>query len=292
MTKTKENKFVKWFKSISYAILPFCVWLVLQMLAWGGNQLIYDPGVNHPWLPIDRVMPTISWFVWFYYLTFPVGILAYFYCASVNRKRTYTVAVTLWIMTFISGLFYYFYPTEIIKPIDTYEIKSLSDRFMVATWKSGNPNCCLPSGHCMMALGSFLCIYDQKDVKWYVRVFITFSAIMTFLATLFIRQHYILDCITTLVIMLTAYIIVRLLKVGEKMDNKYNKKVFEGVPTISADEDGVAIVDKENTQVVNDLMENESVQQFVQDTKKEDASTQKIETVENDDNLTDVDKSE
>lgn len=226
--KTKENKFVKWIKSISYAILPFLIWVVLQALAWGGNQLIYTPGVNHPWLPIDKVIPTVSWFIFFYYLTFPVGLLAYFYCVSVNKKRTYEIAVSLWIMTFISGLFYYFYPTEMIKPIDTYEVKSLADRLLVMTWKTGNPNCCLPSGHCMMALGSFLCVYDQKDVKWWVRLFISFSAVMTFLATLFCRQHYILDCITTLVIMLTAYIVIRLCKVGEKMENRYCKKVFAG----------------------------------------------------------------
>lgn len=227
--KTKETKFVKWIKSISYAILPFLIWVVLQAVAWGGNQLIYTPGVNHPWLPIDKLIPTVSWFVYFYYLTFPVGLLAYFYCASVNKKRTYEIAVSLWIMTFISGLIYYFYPTEMIKPIDTYEIKSFADQLLVMTWKAGNPNCCLPSGHCMMALGSFLCVYDQKDVKWWVKLFITFSAIMTFLATLFCRQHYIIDCIATLVIMLTAYIVIRLCKVGEKMEKRFCKKAVAGV---------------------------------------------------------------
>lgn len=230
MSKTKENKLWLWIKSISFAILPFCIWLVFQALAWGGNQAIYTPGVNHPALPIDDVIPTVSWFIWFYYLTFPVGILAYFYCASTNRKQTYTIAVTLWIVTFISGLFYYFYPTEMIKPMDTYEIKNLSDKIMVRTWKTGNPNCCLPSGHCMMALGSFLCVATNKDVKWYVRVFVSFSAAMTFLATLFCRQHYILDCITTVVIMLPVYFILKAFKVGDKMEAKYCKKIFVGVP--------------------------------------------------------------
>lgn len=235
MNKTKENKFKKWFNSISFAILPFCVFLVLQMLAWGGNQLIYTPGVNHPWTALDKYIPIVSWFIWFYYLTFPVGIVSYFYCASVNKKRTFNVIVTVWIMTFISGLFYYFYPTEMIKPIDTYPIKSLSDRMMVNTWQTGNPNCCFPSGHCMMAIGSFLCVYNQKDMKWWAKIAVMFSAVMTVLATVFLKQHYIADFYATFCIMVPTYIIVCLCKVGDKMTNKYCKEVFSGVPNTKTD---------------------------------------------------------
>ena len=138
-----------------------------------------------------------------------------------NKKQTFNVAVTVWISAIVCGLIYYFYPTEIIKPLDTYEIKNLSDAMMVNTWKTGNPNCCLPSGHCMMALGSLLCVYNRKELKWWIRVLVAFSCVMTFGATIFLRQHYILDLVASLILVTLVYTIVCLCKVGDKMVKKF-----------------------------------------------------------------------
>ena len=86
MQEKKVSKTKRFFKQISYAILPFFIFVAVLLVTYFGNQLIYNLrggnyGSNYPEIPLDSQVPLIPWFVYFYYLTFPLGLVTFFYLA-------------------------------------------------------------------------------------------------------------------------------------------------------------------------------------------------------------------
>lgn len=89
----------KWhfFKEISYAIVPFLIFVAVLLVSYFGNQLLYEwldmKGTDYPKIPLDDEVPLIPWFVYFYYLTFPLGLVTFFYLAYKDKKRFTTFSV-------------------------------------------------------------------------------------------------------------------------------------------------------------------------------------------------------
>lgn len=221
----KEEKIVvqkdKWhfFKEIKYAIVPFLIFVLVLLISYFGNQLLYNlldkHGTDYPKVPLDDEIPLIPWFVYFYYLTFPLGIVTFFYLAYKDKKSLYNIFVTLCISFAISGLIYFFWQTEFVKP--DFTPVTFTDKLVVWTWGSVNPINCFPSQHCFMAFAVLIACFNGKKMNIFYRLFASLCAIMIILSTIFIRQHYILDIFASFEIMFAVYAIVHVCKCGEKM---------------------------------------------------------------------------
>ena len=170
---------------------------------------------THPFIELDYMIPTVSQFVYVYYLTFPVLLIMYLYLATVDKKATYNVAVMMIICFAISGFFYYFLQTEMIKP--DYESKGLlSEKLMFSTWAVGYPVNCFPSQHCFMAICMNIVAFSENKMKTWFRVVLSLVGILVVLSTVFIKQHFVVDFIASLVIMLPCWFLVNILRVGDK----------------------------------------------------------------------------
>ena len=101
-----KDKFKNFYSKIKYAIIPFFIFVLCLCLSYFGNQLIYNiignPGSNYPEIELDKHIPLIPWFVYFYYLTFPLGIITFFYIAYKDKKSLYNIFLTLCISFLIS----------------------------------------------------------------------------------------------------------------------------------------------------------------------------------------------
>ncbi len=232
--KKKEKVVVekeKWhfFKEIKYAIVPFFIFVVVLLVSYFGNQVIYDlfdrKGSHYPEIELDSQVPLISWFVYFYYLTFPLGFITFFYLAYKDKKNLYNMFLTLCISFAISGVIYFFGQTEFVKP--DFEPVTFTDKLVVMTWGAVNPINCFPSQHCFMAFAMLIACFMGKKMNIFYRLFTSFCAIMIILSTVFIRQHYILDIVASFDIMLAVWAVVYVCKFGEKMVKRYDKKMQE-----------------------------------------------------------------
>ncbi len=209
--KTKE-KLKRLYGRISYAIKPFIIFVAVLFVTYFGNQLVYwlmgsNGGGNYPEIPLDSKIPLISWFVYPYYLTFPLGIITFFYLAYANKKSFYALFYTLVISFAISGVIYLFWQTKFTKP--DFTPVTFTDRLVVGTWGSTSPINCFPSQHSYMAIAMIIaCLTAGKDMKWWYKIFTIAVGIMILLATFFIKQHFFLDWVASLVIMLLAYFAV------------------------------------------------------------------------------------
>lgn len=209
MKKTMQ-KLKNFVGKISYAIKPFVIFVATLFVTYFGNQLIYSfcglkGGTQWPWIPLDDQIPVISWFVWFYYLTFPLGAITFFYLAYANKGAFKRLYHTLLISFAISGIFYLAFQTRFIKP--DFDPVTLSDRLVVRTWDSTNPINCFPSQHSFMAIGMIIaCLTAGKEMKWWFKIPTILCSVMILLATFFIKQHFFLDWIGSLAIMLIVYV--------------------------------------------------------------------------------------
>lgn len=223
----------KFLSKISYSILPFFIFVVVLLVSYFGNQLLTNfategslhYGTTWAYTPLDDKIPLISAFIYVYYLTFPVGIVTFFYLAFTNKRKFFDLFVTLCISFLISSVIYFFFQTRFVKP--DFTPVTFTDKLVVWTWNSTNPTNCFPSQHCFMAIAIFLACADCKEMKIWYRIFGCVLGILIVLSTVFTRQHYWVDFLGSLVIMLPIWLVAKKFlwgeKIGQKFDNLYAK---------------------------------------------------------------------
>ena len=231
----KKEKFVKFkniYKRTSYAIKPFLMFVAVLFVTYYGNQVVFwfrggEGASTYPWLPIDDMIPIVSWFVYFYYLTFPLGLVAFFYLAYANKKAFWRMYYSLIISYVISGIIYFFFQTYFVKP--DFIPETFTDRLMVNTWAASiNPINCFPSQHTYMAVAMIIaCLTAGKDMKWWFKIFTIFCGIMIILSTFFIKQHYFLDWIVSTIIMVVAYFGVLVYEKKKAKQHKCSKQTIK-----------------------------------------------------------------
>ncbi len=218
------NKIKSFYKKISYAIVPFIIFIISLIVSYFGNQLLYNLGVvkgsDYPLVELDGQIPFISWFVYFYYLTFPLGIITFFYLAYSNKRALYNMTVTLVISFLISGVIYFFGQTVFTKP--DVEINTFTDKLVQWTWGAVNPINCFPSQHCFMAFAMIAgCLTADKGCERKMsnifKAVIIFCASMIVLSTVFIKQHFVLDIFASFDILIPIYVVCNVFKVGDKI---------------------------------------------------------------------------
>lgn len=216
-----KEKIKKVYNRISYAFIPFLIFVAILGVSYFGNQLLYTYGVtkgsNYPEIELDSKIPLVSWFVYPYFLTFPLGLFTFFYLAYKDKKAFYTMYLTLIISFAISGIIYACGQTYFTKP--DFEPQTFTDKFVVWTWNSTNPVNCFPSQHCFMAFAMIIACLSAKEEKMniFFRIFTIITSILIVLATVFIRQHFVLDIIASFIIMFPIFAIAYTFKWGEKL---------------------------------------------------------------------------
>lgn len=214
-------------KKICYAIIPFVVFIVILGITFFGNQLLNKPGTDYPRIPIDDMLPpieSVAWMVYFYFLTFPVGILVFFWLAYVNKKRFFDIILTLIISFAISGVIYFFWQTQMTKP--PLEPSNFTNKFLIWTWGATNPTNCFPSQHSFMAIAmtiACLSVKNGKAGRIIFKILVFIEAIMIILSTFMLRQHFFVDWIASCLIMIPTYFFIRAFQFGDRVSKKTYK---------------------------------------------------------------------
>jgi len=218
-----KEKFKKVYNQISYAIIPFIIFIAVLVISYSGNQWLYSAGLtkgsNYPEIGLDSKIPLISWFVYPYFLTFPLGLFTFFYLAYKDKKAFWNMYIALTASFAISGIIYLFGQTVFTKP--DFEPITFTDKFVVWTWGSTNPINCFPSQHCFMAFAMVIACLSAKEEKMNVffKIFTLLCSILIVLATVFIRQHFLLDIVASFIIMFPIWAVCNVFNWGEKLMN-------------------------------------------------------------------------
>ena len=127
------------------------------------------------------------------------------YFAIVDSKTYYCLLASDVCGMLICFVIYYFFPTTVPRP--TIIGTDFFSNLVKYIYASDNPYNCFPSIH---VLSSFLPIlftfkYNKSRI---MKVFTLISGIMIILSTLFVKQHYFLDVLASLILSSILYLVV------------------------------------------------------------------------------------
>ena len=149
-------------------------------------------------IEFDNYIPFISIFV-FPYILWYISLFLVPYLFSKYDETLYQVYIkTILISLLIAFLIYYFYPTTLIR--DNVVVKDIPTYLISLIYELDTPALnCLPSAHCIL---SFVHIYitlifEKMNKK--VKLLIIIQSILVILATVFIKQHVIVDVISAFI---------------------------------------------------------------------------------------------
>lgn len=226
-----KEKLKNIYNRISYAIIPFLIFVVVLLISYSGNQILYNLGItkgsNYPEIDLDSKIPLISWFVYPYFLTFPLGLFTFFYLAYKDKTAFWNMYIALIASFVISGFIYAFAQTEFTKP--DFQPQTFTDKFVVWTWNSTNPINCFPSQHCFMAFAMIIACMSAKKEKMniFFKAFTIICSILIVMATVFIRQHFFLDIVASFVIIFPLWAVCHVFNLGDKLENYIQNKLLK-----------------------------------------------------------------
>ena len=161
---------------------------------------------------IDSKIPFIPYMIIIYNLFYPMIFIS-FYNIFNRDKDTYYKGIIAGILGYIiADIIFLLYPVEMIRPdITNLNIDVINNFILQLTYKIDNPPInCFPSIHCIFCFQAIYSIIKCKNYNYkFISIFILFLIIIS---TLLVKQHYVIDVLGALVVVIITNFIVYLIK--------------------------------------------------------------------------------
>lgn len=172
---------------------------------------------------LDQMIPFVPAFVlpyayWFLYVF--AGLL---FLAFVDGKKFYGLLSSIVSGMLVCFVIFYFFPTTVARPEITGN--GFFDFGMRIVYGMDNPYNCFPSIHVLnsMLVCMFLMSYN-KSIGF--NIWNVTSNVLIILSTLFVKQHFVLDAVSAIVIAIVMYMIFSKEHIWEK---KFYQKIFNSL---------------------------------------------------------------
>ena len=194
--------------------LPVAFVALFNLIGYSSISALTDISKCHQVsLPLDELIPFRPFFIVFYFLTFLQWAVNWIMIGRQDKifcNRYANANVIAKILCFICFIVY---PTIIERPSVV-----VTDFFTwlvnLTYWFDRNPVNLMPSIH---VLGSWLAVraaFEMKNVGWLYKALNVFMLIMCSLSVLYVKQHYVIDVITGILVIEIG------LAVAKKTDNE------------------------------------------------------------------------
>jgi membrane-associated phospholipid phosphatase len=229
------------YKRVTYALIPFAVVGLLLFIAYFGNQWyaeaagVIGSDLSVIFLKFNQWVPFVPWTVYIYVIAYPFWILSFFYIAYHSKKGMYTIMVLVLITFTVCGLWYFFAQTDVQGWRETSGLFArdpltfnFTEKLVWMIYHSAGPRNANPSMHCLM---SWLCIIGArivKDMPKIGKIIIWILAIAICVSTQTMKQHYIIDLITGIILGEATYWVVyksRLVTWVDRFFTRINRKL-------------------------------------------------------------------
>lgn len=210
-----------------YAIIPSIIIISMQYFIYFGTQLINKHFVAHDFTiaAIDNLIPVATFFIIFYISCYPWWYISPLVVANTNKKRFYNWSLTCIICFMIAGIIFLVIPTTITRP--KIENNNIFDWLTNLTYLSDSPERPInlfPSFHVLVSWFCYIGVRNQKNIHLWYRISALIYAILIILSTQFIKQHYIVDLVSAIVLAETVFYIVTRYNLGNMLKNILEKK--------------------------------------------------------------------
>ena len=159
---------------------------------------------------LDDMIPFLEGFIIPYYFWFPllVGVGLYGLIKEEYPFKRYMRLLTL--TFFAAEIFFLIFPNcQDLRP-ETFENENLCTYLIGAIYSVDTSTNVFPSVHIIGALDAVIRVFDFKTLKnkGLVRAFIIFVALSICLATMFVKQHSVLDVLGGVIFAVIGYFII------------------------------------------------------------------------------------
>ena len=168
---------------------------------------------------IDDKIPFNVWFIIPYCLWYLLLFIVPYYYYKKDKHTLCKYIVSYALCVIIAAIIFSVYPTTLARP----EVKSTNILTFIASiiFYIDTPAVnCLPSLHCAISMLFILSSFTSKKVSKDFRYVVSFMGILVMIATLFVKQHVLIDLITGDILMTITYIFA---SYSKKTVNKVKK---------------------------------------------------------------------
>lgn len=156
-------------------------------------------------IALDRKIKLIPIFVVPYVYWYIYMIIGYIIILINNRREYMRVMLGLFLGMWTSYVIYFIFPTEIVRP--TLVDSGFLNNLINIIYLSDRPFNCFPSLH---VLGTYFVMrYTKKGNNRYIYYYTQGVGFLIILSTVFIKQHFILDAVASVIMVEIINIIVK-----------------------------------------------------------------------------------
>lgn len=168
---------------------------------------------------LDDLIPFWGWTVYIYNMFYPFSIISFYLIYKTDSKTYYQGIISCIIACLICYIFYLFLPTIMYRPVIP-EYDPFTNLVIKVTFFFDNPPLnCFPSLHCVFCFQVlFSCIKAKYPIK--KKFIMATISILIVLSTLLVKQHFIFDIISALLICLIANTLESIFNIYVKLKKK------------------------------------------------------------------------
>ena len=196
--RLNNNIEIKILDLVWFIIIPIINinYILASVLAKKGSDLT---------ITLDNVIPFNSIFIIPYVYWYLYIVIGFIFILVNSRKDYIRAFISFFIGMSVCYIIYYVYPTEITRPI--IENNNIFNYLVNLIYSIDRPVNCFPSLHVLTTY--FIMRYtkykDSKKKFYYTQI----SGVLIILSTLFIKQHFIADVISAIILGEVTILIVR-----------------------------------------------------------------------------------
>lgn len=165
---------------------------------------------------LDKKIPFIGEFIYIYDLFYPFVFFALFLLFCDDEKTYYKSIISGSIGFLICDIIFLVYPTVMLRP-DVSNYGGLTGLILKYTYLFDTPALnCFPSIHCLFSFNVMFGYLFSKNIISSKKLLVSIVSLSIALSTLFVKQHYIYDFISALLICSVCYFITYRFKLYEK----------------------------------------------------------------------------
>lgn len=174
---------------------------------------------------LDRLIPFNRFFIIPYVLWY--GYIAFFliYFCIIDAKQYYKLLGCMNAGLLVCYLIFYFFPTTVTRPV--LNGNDIFIKLVKLIYLKDKPYNCFPSIHVLHSMLVALCVIEEDKISKVIKYISSFIAVSIIISTLFVKQHYIPDIVSGIILAISLYIIVCTVKafiLNSKAKNYENDK--------------------------------------------------------------------
>ena len=153
---------------------------------------------------LDRLIPFNRFFIIPYMLWYGYIAIFLIYLCIIDAKQYYKLLGCMNAGLIVCYMIFYFFPTTVIRPV-LYG-NDIFTKLVKIIYTNDRPYNCFPSIHVLHSMLAALCVAEEEKTSKAIKYVSSFMAASIIISTLFIKQHYVPDIISGIILAVALYI--------------------------------------------------------------------------------------